>query len=188
LQQAFQRDFRFPGHFLLQLNNSLLNLNIFRQSGASGFGRMIGGAIAGYTVSLSRVFPLRDLLGKTLVAHIFKSWHYRFQSCKRFSMRLCWADKIPLVVFGLITVVLLVLQCLGKVRDPPFLCIHSHAILLLRHIGASLSRRVGNGPGLLGGTVPPCPLKGTRVAKQRKNLISTNLECIQHRYMIRMRG
>jgi hypothetical protein len=38
-------------------------------------------------------------------------------------------------------------QCLGKVRDPPFLCIRSHAILLLRHVGASLSWRVGNGPG-----------------------------------------
>jgi hypothetical protein len=25
-------------------------------------------------------------------------------------------------------------QCLGKVRGPPFLSIHSHAILLLRHV------------------------------------------------------
>jgi hypothetical protein len=45
-QKAFEGDFHFSRHLLLQLNNSLLNLNIFQQSGAGGFGRMIGSAIA----------------------------------------------------------------------------------------------------------------------------------------------
>ena len=116
LQQALERNFRFSRHFLLQLKNSPLNLNIFQQSGASGFGRMIGGAIAGYTVSLSRSFSLPDLLGKALVTHIFNGWHYRSQSCKRFSMRLCWADKVPLALFGLIT---LSCWCLADCWDRP---------------------------------------------------------------------
>jgi hypothetical protein len=74
-QEAFERNFRFSSHFLLQLNNSLLNLNILQQARAGRLGRMVGGAIAGEAVGFSCTFPLCDLLGETLVAHIFETWH-----------------------------------------------------------------------------------------------------------------
>jgi hypothetical protein len=67
-QEAFERNFRFSSYFLLQLNNSLLNLNIFQQAWAGCLGRMVGGAIACEAICLSRSFPLCDLLGKSLVA------------------------------------------------------------------------------------------------------------------------
>jgi len=67
-QQAFERNFRFSSYFLLQLNNSLLNLNILQQSRTSRLGRMVGSAIACEALGFSPTFPLCDLLGKSLMA------------------------------------------------------------------------------------------------------------------------
>jgi hypothetical protein len=135
-------------------------------------------------------------LGKTLVAHIFEAWllclgdyHDALRPSFKKPSRCNAASTARRAYAALLMSSLAAARSIAsasasgqrqisvseRLDARRFSAFIANAILLLRHVGASLSWRVGNGPGFdFGGTVPPRPFG--RATNLRRSCITNAIK------------